>query len=416
MWGEQSFMTPETVVAIRKKAVGYLLSSITEKGIPAAVEGRFRNVIFTRDYAISGLLLLEKPQNGELPLLLDGIRRSLETSASHQGTRFNPVTSETPGEMPHEIHDKDSPQDRLAEIKDNGGPVVEVNGHLEMVTYWARDANALWNSLFSRYVQATRDWSFRDRLWPNFVASQRWLMKYGDIDGDLLIEGLHNQWWKDSETALVDEGGRKPIDPIAALDVNSFASLSDLESAWLYESKENYATAQALRIRALKRRELINQLFWMEDMRLFAPALDAEKKPIRIATSDSVFPLWVGIADKQRAQINIGRLMEPDLLTLWGLRTRSRNSSQYDQDQYQNGPVWYQLAAIAAAACEKYGMKQETVVFDEAVFRAARELGFPELSGVDDQNNVFSYKEKGVPVACNLQTWVLGGVLNRTAS
>lgn len=408
-------MTPEAVSAIREKAVQLLPRAMTEKGFGAAVEGRFSKVIFTRDYSITGLIVLEKPQNGEHPLILDGIRRSLKTSACHQGVKLDLETCETPGEMPHEMHDENSPQDRLAEIKSNGGPVVEVNGHLEMITYWARDANVLWNSLFSKYVQKTEDWGFRDRLWPNFEASVRWMREYGDIDGDLLIEGSHNQWWKDSETSLVDEKGNRPIDPIAAIDVNSFACLSDLASAWLYESKGNYQAAHVFRVRALRRRDLINKLFWMEDIGLYAPAIDAAKQPIRIVTSDSVFPLWVGIPDDLKARKIVNRLMQPDLLTRWGPRTRSRNSTQYNPAEYQNGNVWHQLPAIAAAGSERYGLLQEAAIFDDCVFNTSEELGFPELSVVDDQNNVSPYKEKGVSVSCNPQTWVLAGVLNRTA-
>ena len=406
----------EAIERTRQRAIEQLPRAITEKGIAAAVEGRFKDVIFTRDYAIFGLLTLEKPQNGETPIILEGIRSSLETSARHQGVKFDPVSCETVGAMPHEMHDEKSDQTRLFEIKNNGGPVVEVNGHLEMITYWARDTNALWDSLFSKYVQVTGDWGFRDRLWPNFEVSVRWLTEQGDIDDDLLIEGPHNQWWKDSETSLVDEEGKMPIDPIAALDVNSFAYLSDLASAWLYESRGDHHTALTLRERALKRKDLINKLFWMEDVGLYAPALDADKKPIRIVTSDSVFATWVEIPDIRRAQKIVERLMKPDLLTLWGLRTRSRNSSRYNPTEYQNGNVWYQLAAIAAAACEKYGMNDKADVLDECVYRAASELGFPELSGVDDQNKVVPYEENGAPVACSPHTWVIGGTLNRTAN
>lgn len=206
-----------------------------------------------------------------------------------------------------------------------------------------------------------------------------------------------------------------PVDPVATIDVNSFAYLSDLASAWLYESKGNYQKAQELRKRASRRRALIDKLFWMEDVGLYAPAIDAAKKPIRIVTSDSVFPLWLKIPDEVKAKRIVDRLMEPDLLTRWGPRTRSRNSTQYNPAEYQNGNVWHQLAAIAAAGCEKYGLTKETVIFDECVYLSSIKLGFPELSEVDDHNNVLPYTEKGVPVACNPQTWVLGGVLNRTA-
>lgn len=406
----------------RAEAVKKLPLIETDKGTAACGEGRFSKVKFLRDAAYFNLFALDKPQNGELPLIVEGAKRTLVTCARYIGKKTDRLTGtgEQEDRMPHEIQDGDCDQERLAQIKASGGPVVEVDGHLEMVNYWALDTNALWNCLFARYVKMTRDFAFRDQIWGAFEASGRWLTKQG-----LLIQGGNespevprNQWWKDSENSLIDEAGNLPHYPVVPLDVNSWAYLSDLMSAELYSLRGNYETAKFLTARAVQRKQLINQLFWIEDLGVFAPALDAFRRPIRIVTSDVVIALWTGVIAEDKQDQVVRRLMEPDLLTPWGLRTRSRYSTQYNTEAYQNGNVWPHLAGIAAAACERLGRYEEAQVFDAALLHLSQN-DFKELFIVDDDNNILPYTEKDPltgeerEVACRFQAFGLGVILNR---
>ncbi len=422
-YSKEGEMTPE-LEAARVKAVEKLPLLISSDGIAASAEGRFRGAIFLRDAAIFGLLTLSKKQNGELEQIREGVRRTLYITAEHQGKSdvLNPVSLEYKNRMPHEIHGPNADQERLACMRDQGAPVTEVDGHLEMVTHWALDVNALWNCLFVQYIELTGDEKTKRDLWPAFIRSQRWLNGQG-----LLIKGGRefakvpiNQWWKDSENSLIGEDGNLPDYPIAPLDVNSFAFLSDVLSARLMETEGFYGDANVLRFRALRRKELINKLFWMDDLKMFTPALDKRNNPVMIETSDQAIALWTGVIEKEKVKLVADRLLASDFLTTYGVRSRSRNSKQYNPRDYQNGNVWNQIAAIAAEGCEKSGLFEEAQIFDSRVQRLA-DLNFVELHDEDDDGVVKPYFEEDkegnlVPVACNNQGWVLGGVIARSAA
>lgn len=411
-------MSPEVDSGAREQAAEATSRIIKDNRIAASGDGRFRNATFLRDATYFYLQASSKPQNGEFAIINRGAKGTLEVTASHQGRKSDPLTCEEEDKFPHEIQGKDSDQERLEAIRSGGGPVIEVDGHLEMITYWALDANPLWNRLFARYVRATRDFELRDRLWQNFERSQAWVERFGDgliFGGPQHEKSPRNQFWKDSENSLILEDGSLPKYPIAPLDVNSHAYRADLESAELYESIGDLERAKRLRERARCRRELINEKFWMEDMRLFAPALDADGNPIRIPTSDSVIALWAGVPHEGKNKVLAKRLLEEDLFIPGrGLLSRSRNSIQFNSSDYQNGNIWYHLAFMGGAACEEQGMPEEAKQLDSCVPTVANE-GFKELDGTDLAGNVFPYTEDGRPVACRDQAWVIGGVLNRTA-
>lgn len=415
-------MSPAELLAIRGEIIRELPKIITEQGIGASVNGKFKNAVYLRDAGYFGLLALDKPQNEESQLVTQGIKNTLLTTARHQGTKINPATEEQPGRFPHEIfYGPNTDQQHLAKIKANGGPVVETNGHLEMVTWWALDATPLWICLFTEYVTATQDEDLKGFLWPNFEAGLEWMRVFGDKDGDGLIEGSpshknssKNQWWKDSENSLIDEDGNFPLIPIAPLDVNSFAFLAEIKSASLYESMGDHKKAKDLLGNAQKRKELINKKYWTEDLQIISPALDGAKRPVRIVTSDNVIALWAGVLEHEIALQVVRRNLEPDMLTPYGLRTRSRLSKQYNPLDYQNGNVWGHLALLAAAACEKMGFYEQSKQF-EASLEKSIELNFVELTGVDDLGHPFPYLEQGKPAACAPHTFHLGAALNRTA-
>lgn len=423
-------MTPE-LAAAREKAVQALPLIITENGIAASGDGRFKNAIFIRDAAYFGIQALSKPQNGELELIREGVRRTLITTAKQIGKNHNPLSGERPNQIPHEIQGETCDQTRLGRIRENTGPVIAVNGHLEMINYFALDANALWNCLFATYVKKTGDTALRDELWDTFEASNQWLAERG-----LLICGGRdndkppsNMWWKDSENSLVDEKGRMPLYPVAPLDVNSFAYLSDLMSADLFlekgteggnEEKGYLDMASLLRARAEQRKKEINKRFWIEDMGVFAPALDARGRPIRIVTSDAVIAMWTHVVNEDKADRIIKRLKKADMITKWGIRTRSRHSKQFNPMDYQNGNPWGHLAALMADACEKYGRLEDAEFFDSLVEKT-HEMDFRETHVEDDFGNVSDYLEwnpqtqKHERADCRFQSFSLGGVLARSA-
>lgn len=406
----------------RQQAIKNLPLVISEQGIEASGNNKFKGAVFGRDAAYFAILALEKPENWGIEGLLPAIRRTLLTAKRFQGRKFDSRSGETPFEMPHEIEGPESDQERLAKMLKDGWPVKETNGHLEMVNWKSLDATPLWLILFAKYVNATRDFNFRDELWDTFERCLSWIKLYGDKDRDFLIEGgpeykndMKNQCWRDSDDSLLDEDGKMPEQPIAPLDAECLTYWAEIEAAKLCEQKGTHKKAQELRARAQKRKEKINTLYWMDDESTFAPALDGNKIQIEIVTSDAAIALWSEVAHKDKAKRLAQRFLKSDLMTSYGLRSRSRFSAQYDPTKYQRGNVWLHLAPVAAAGCEKYKLLDEALEFDRVLPNIAK-LQFEELTVVDDNNNPHPYLEEGKPAACYPMAWVIGGVLGRTHS
>lgn len=420
----ESKFSPDFLRA-RQAAIDAFSRNVTERGTVAAGLGRF-HAIFIRDAATAECEAFEKPQNGSLPILALGARRTLITAAERQGVKYSMITRETKGAIFHEGHGYDGDQEHLAAIAraEDGKWVREVDGHFEGENWRDLDSTFWWICLLGDYVAETQDFELMEQLWPNFEAAVSWMGRYGRklIKGG--FEGgkpPRNLGWKDSENAFVDEKGELPIYPVAPLDVNSVAYVADRKAAELYEMSGNDKKARSLRSRADERRELIDKLFWLDEYSLYAPAVDAFNHPVRIRTSDSAYALWAGVANGRTSQIAQSMLESDLFIEGRGLRTRSTYSKQFSTEDYQNGNIWYHLAPMAAAGCEKNGLAEAAVVFDSCIPTIVKEE-FPELDCADRSNNVFPYTEgdpqTGLkrPVGCKYFTMTIGGTLNRLAT
>lgn len=415
-------MSPELVIA-REQAIKSI--PFTDRlTIAASGEGRYKDIDFTRDFGYFVALTLEKHQNGELPLVLPAFKNSFDFVSRHIGTKYDLMTSEEPGKLPHEIHGPDADQERLAVMLTKGAPVVRVNNHLELIDYFALDPNLVWNSAFVDVVLASGDDEFRKQHMDTFEKSLRWRANKG-----ILIKGgaehphwPNNPWWKDSQNSLIDENGNLPAYPVAPLDVQSWAFRADLKAAELFDTLGEQERADFYRERARKIKTLVNRYFWMEEEGIFAPAIDQYRQPIRIVTSDSAIALWNGIVDEDKIDRSIERMMEPDLQGKSGLKTRSSRSLQYNPRDYQNGNVWDWLALLLAAAAEKLGRKDVASYLDRKFIPQVVERGFLELHVENENGKVSNYLEEDpitkqmIPVACRNQGFPIGAMLNRTAA
>ena len=68
-----------------------------------------------------------------------------------------------------------------------------------------------------------------EAIWPNLLAALDWIDKYGDLDGDGLVEyqrktprGLLHQGWKDSDDAICHADGSPAEGPIALCEVQGY--------------------------------------------------------------------------------------------------------------------------------------------------------------------------------------------------
>jgi glycogen debranching enzyme len=139
--------------------------------------------------------------------------------------------------------------------------------------------------------------------------------------------------------------------------------------------------------------------------------LDGNKEKVRSIASNAGHCLWSGIVPPKRAGKIVKRLMAPDMLSGWGIRTLSAQHPAFNPYNYQTGSVWPHDNAIIALGFKRYG-------FDGEVGRIARDISgaashflsnqLPELYTTierDEESFPVQYLGANVP-----QAWAAGSV------
>ena len=68
-------------------------------------------------------------------------------------------------------------------------------------------------------------------------------------------------------------------------------------------------------------RERFEEAFWCEELSTYALALDGDKRPCRVRTSNAGQCLFTGIASPERARRVARTLLAPESFSGWGVRT-----------------------------------------------------------------------------------------------
>jgi glycogen debranching enzyme len=284
--------------------------------------------------------------------------------------------------------------------------------------YGGVDTTPLFVVLAGAYLQRTNDVDFAVRLWPAVKSALEWMDNFGDFDGDGFIEyrrgtegGLANQGWKDSRDSVFHDNGELARGAIAILEVQAYSVAAKRAAARIAAAIGKSEIVDRLGAEANRLQADINDQFWCEEIGTYALALDGEKKPCKVRTSNAGHLLFCGVASPDRAARVARGLMSPDFFSGWGVRTVAVGESRYNPMSYHNGTVWPHDCSIIAAGLGQYGRKEEagrilTGLFDAAcrlpAFRMPELLcGFPRRAG-----------EGPVcfPSACTPQAWASGAV------
>ena len=336
-----------------------------------------------------------------LPWFPTVARGTLAFLAAHQGTKVDEFTEEEPGRILHEY--RHGEMANCAEV-----PFIPYYGSV--------DATPLFLITLDQYIRWTNDMAFLEHLWPNATAAARWMRDVADGDGDSFLEyakmsdkGLVNQGWKDSWDAISMEDGRLIEPPVALCEVQGYAFAAYGAIAALARRLGRHDEAveweqAAERIRANFLRE-----FWWPEEQTFYLALDGEKRPARVMSSNAGQVLWTGIVPPEWAKGVVERLMAPDMYTEWGIRTLSSRAVRYNPMSYHNGSVWPHDTALVGAGFARYGHKQVAGqllgnLFGVGLYYSGSRL--PELfCGL---TRVAGYGPTRYPVACAPQSWAAG--------
>jgi glycogen debranching enzyme len=166
--------------------------------------------------------------------------------------------------------------------------------------------------------------------------------------------------------------------------------------------------AEALDHEAEALRKRFEQAFWCEDIGTYALALDGDKQPCRVKSSNAGHALFGGIASASHARRVATALMRRDAFSGWGIRTLNAAEKRYNPMSYHNGSVWPHDNALIAAGFGRYGFKEDVLKVFSGLFDAVRTMdmrlpelfcGFPRRAG----SGPTLY-----PVACAPQAWASG--------
>ena len=323
--------------------------------------------------------------------------------AHMQATGLIPSKDAEPGKILHEA--RSGEMANTAEI-----PFKEYYGTI--------DATPLFVMLAGMYYQHTADITTIKKLWANIKAAIHWIDHYGDLDGDGFIEykhkaenGLTNQGWKDSQDSIMHENGELAEPPIALCEVQGYVYAAKNFASVLAEALNENELAQQLATEAKALKQKFNEVFWDEESSCYALALDGNKKPCNVVSSNPGHCLFCGIVDEKKASGLVTTLTSTQMFTGWGIRTLSEDNKKYNPMSYHNGSIWPHDNAVIAAGMAKYGFQKEAAKILSSLFDASL---FIELQRLPELYCGFARRigegPTAYPVACSPQAWSVGAV------
>ncbi len=147
--------------------------------------------------------------------------------------------------------------------------------------------------------------------------------------------------------------GRFPQTPIALCEVQGYTYAAYVARAHFAREAGDEVTRARYLEKARRLKEAFNRDFWLEDRGWYALGLDADKQPIDALASNMGHCLWTGIADVEKAAAVADRLMSPELLSGWGIRTLGTSMAAYNPVSYhsdRSGPTTPRSAPPASFA------------------------------------------------------------------
>lgn len=413
-----------------------ILDLATDDCINASGKEEVYGCIFGRDSFVTILKLLKiianpKAQNSFDVKPLELIcKRSLETLLTLQGRESNMESGEEPGKFIHEYR-----KEKYEHLVNRPHRPWFLYPDKIMRNYDSLDSTPLGLIAIYSYWKMSHDDVFLLKALPAIEYGLNWIITYGDLDKDQLLEyelpkrrkhgGLVVQSWTDSQESLLQADGSFPEYPIAPMEVQAYAWLAlriwadffqDLKSPTL----KTQQFSKKLFLQALQMKQRFNQLFLFQSDGCYFPvqALNGYKQQIKTITGNSLLLLWATYQNNNKKEAIIEDQYIPDLVKRTfmpdlfdpdaGIRTMSSKSKTYNprQNSYHNGSFWPKLNGMAHEGLVNwdYGYLAENLRF--ATLKPIAFFGSPiELYIKTIEGKYLLYKNSHGQQSCRQQAW-----------
>lgn len=360
------------------------------------------NHLFGRDACVSALQLLEYD-----PSIA---RVTLRVMARYQAKKHGLMNEAYPGKMPHE-HYPGGVKQIISSIR----TAADIPRKLYILLFWrfpyygTVDAGAWFIILLHRYVIKTGDETLLRELWPSALGVISWLeARAANRPSGLVayrrryVFGLLNQSWKDTLGSSL-----KP--PTAMIEVQGYYYHAYMCMAELaLERLGDVAKSKHFTERAEALKKSANDIMWHPETGYFSMAVNDRGEHESTITSNPGHLLFTGMISPEQAQHIVEHMMQPDMLTPYGVRTLSSNEKTFSPNSYQQGSVWPFDNWVFYQGLLKLGYADEAAKIKSALLAAHQEFdAIPELYRVSRDNQLSTS-----PDACTVQAWSAGALIN----